>query len=62
MAQPPRRGRPPKKPVDQANEVPEVPEVRQEPVQARTVPDKPTYATIVTRQGRISRPPRRYLE
>ena len=68
VAQPPRRGRPPKKPEDQANEVPEtpevpeVPEVQQEEVQARPVPDRPSYADIVTRRGRISRPPRRYLQ
>ena len=68
VAQPPRRGRPPKKPEDRANdvpetpEVPEVPEVQQEAVQARPVPDRPSYADIVTRRGRISRPPQRYLE
>ena len=48
--------------VPAAPEVPEVPEVQHEPNQAQTVPDKPSYADIVTRRGRISRPPRRYLE
>ena len=82
VAQPPRRGRPPKKrnnipkkPEDRANDVPEtpvpevpetpvpeVPEVQQEAVQAQSAPDKPSYADIVTRRGRISRPPRRYRE
>ena len=59
VAQPPRRGRPPKHPVDQTNDVPEV---QREPEQTQTVPDKPSYADIVTSRGRISRPPRRYLE
>ena len=75
VAQPPRRGRPPKKPEDRANDVPEtpvhevpetpvpkVPEVQQEAVQAQSAPDRPSYADIVTRRGRISRPPRRYRE
>jgi len=75
VAQPPRRGRPPKKPEDRANDVPEtpvhevpetpvpkVPEVQQEAVQAQSAPDRPSYADIVTRRGRISRPPRRYLQ
>ena len=67
-ALPPRRGRPPKKPnnVPETPEVPEVTEVQQEAVQqeviqARTVPDKPSFADIVTRRGRISRPTRCYL-
>ena len=67
MAQPPRRGRPPKQQV----EVPEVqqPEetVGQEDVQNRrtsgpNVPVKPSYAEVVTRRGRISRPTQRYVE
>ena len=87
VAQPPLRGRPPKKknevpgtpvpgvpgtpvpevpetPVPEVPEtpVPEVPEVQQEAVQAQSAPDRPSYADIVTRRGRISRPPRRYLE
>jgi hypothetical protein len=76
VAQPPLRGRPPKKknnvPETPVPEVPEtpvpgvpetpVPEVQQEAVQAQSAPDRPSYADIVTRRGRISRPPRRYLE
>ena len=78
VAQPPKRGRPPKKTVDQTNEVPEVPEVQSPEVPSPEVPTKPaapsglsacptprpvpTYADIVTRRGRISRPPQRYLE
>ena len=64
VTQPPRRGRPPKKPIDvpETPKVSEVPEVQQEEVQARTVPNKPSYAETVTRRGRISRPTQRYLE
>ena len=64
VAQPPRQGCPPKKPneVPETPEVPEVPEVQQEAVQVRTVPDKPSFADIITRRGRISRPTRRYLD
>ena len=52
--------------VPETPEVPEVTEVQQEAVQqeviqARTVPDKPSFADIVTRRGRISRPTRCYL-
>ena len=35
---------------------------QQEAVQAQSAPDRPSYADIVTRRGRISRPPRRYLQ
>ena len=60
VAQPPRRGRPPKHQVDVPEatvpEIPEVPEVQQ------PVPVKQSYADVVTRRGRISRPPRRYLD
>ena len=61
VAQPPRRGLPPKKPIN-VPETPKVPEIQQEAVQARTVPDKPSYAETVTRGGQISRPTQRYLE
>ena len=55
VAQPPRRGRPPKK-QNNLSEIPEVPEVQQEEVQqeavqTRTVPDKPSYTETVTRRG-----------
>ena len=67
VAQPPRRGRPQKQQVA----VPEVqqPEetVGQKVVQNRrtngpNVPVKPSYAEVVTRRGRISRPTQRYVE
>ena len=69
VAQPPRRGCPPKKQnnLSEIPEEPEVPEVQQEEVQqeavqAQTVPDKPSYAETVTRRGRISQPTQHYLE
>jgi hypothetical protein len=63
VAQPPRRGRPPKHQVD-VPEVPEatVPEIPEVPEVQQPVPVKQSYADVVTRRGRISRPPRRFLD
>ena len=63
VAQPPRRGRPPKHQVD-VPEVPEaaVPEMPEVPEVQQPFPVKQSYADVVTRRGRISRPPRRYLD
>ena len=49
VAQPPRRGGPPKQPP-----------FKPEPKQIRF--NQPSYADIVTRSGRVSRPPQRYQE
>ena len=74
VAQPPRRGRPPKQQVavPEVHEAPEVQQpaenIGQEDVQNRrttsgpNVPVKPSYAEVVTRRGRISRPTQRYVE
>jgi hypothetical protein len=63
VAQPPRRGRPPKHQVD-VPEVPEaaVPEMPEVPEVQQPFPVKQSYADVVTRRGRITRPPRRFLD
>ena len=59
VAEPPRRGRPPKPPPEQTNQPTERP-AEQESSQ-QTDPDRPTYAEVTTRGGRTTKVPQRYL-
>merc|ERR1712087_508613 len=59
VAEPPRRGRPPKPPSAQTNQPTERP-AEQESLQ-QTVPDRPSYAEVTTRSGRTTKVPQRYL-
>ena len=56
VAQPPRRGRPPKPFTFQP------PPTRPIETPTQAVPQQPTYAEITTRRGQISRQPRRYFD
>ena len=59
VAEPPRRGRPPRPPPAQTNRPTEGP-AKQESSQ-QTVPDRPSYAEVTTRGGRTTKVPQRYL-